>query len=65
MKLINVSGKSINIEGLKMTEKEFISFFSAQKPFKAMIPKDRIKALKEGYKKYKKNSIVETKEGAE
>ena len=62
MKLINISGKSINIEGLKMSEKEFISFFSAQKPFKEMIPKDRIKALKEGYKVYKKNTIEIKKE---
>lgn len=62
MKLINISGKSINIEGLKMSEKEFISFFSAQKPFKGMIPKDRSKALKEGYKVYKKNTIEIKKE---
>jgi hypothetical protein len=64
MELIYISGKAINIEGLKFTEKEFISFFSVQKPFRDMVEKNRTKVLKDGYKKYKKSSISK-KEGAQ
>lgn len=53
MDLIKLSGKSVNVEGLEMTEKEFNIFFSGQKPWKSMIPKDRAIALKSDYKMFK------------
>jgi hypothetical protein len=54
MNIITLSGKSVNIEGLEMTEKEFISFFEIQSPWRAMQPKDRKEALKKDFKTYRK-----------
>lgn len=53
MELVKLSDKSVNIEGLEMTEKEFNTFFSKQKPWKSMTPKDRAIALKSDYKIFK------------
>lgn len=55
MKLINLSGKHVNIEGLEFNERNFKDFFSKYKPWKDMQTKEREKALKTDYKIYLKS----------
>jgi len=62
MKLIELSGKKVNIEGLEFTEKQFIEFFGRLKPWKGMQVKDRQIVLKEDYKIYLKHKPKDKKE---
>ena len=55
MKIIKLSGKSVNIEGLIFSEKEFFIFFERKKPWKNMQEGDRKRSLKEDYKEYCKH----------
>ena len=56
------SGKVINIHGMDVSEKEFIRFLEGQKPYKEMVYKERIKALKDDFKVYEKNKPKGKKE---
>lgn len=62
MKLIYLSGKKVNIEGLEFTEKRFNEFFGRLKPWRDMQEKDRQKALKDDFRTYSKHRKKE--EGA-
>jgi len=53
MELVKLSGKSVNIEGLSFNEKEFVSFFEKQSPWKSITPEKRKVALKSDYKIFK------------
>jgi len=56
------SGKVINIYGMDVSEKEFIKFLEGQNPYKEMVYKERIKALKDDFKVYEKNKPKGKKE---
>lgn len=63
MKLIGISGKSVNVEGLEMTEKEFADFLGKQQPWRGMVPAKRKEELKKAFKLYKKAKSNKKEEG--